>query len=213
MAIFSPPSASPNRSGGASRRISATKRREVTDCRAREGVPLARRVSRRRLGWDHRGAEASEARRRNSEHLRLDIEDSDNRLSAGRKGALPPAPPERLCSFPVVQSCQPPPPSTSQNVLPLDPLFRTQSPPTPPFPARVSGEGENVVVGADGGSSHAVGLTHLCLQEAFRLRCGTSEREHVSRVDGDESGARAVAARRGPSGFAEWRNIADLHHW
>ena len=43
-----------------------------------------------------------------------------------------------------------------------------------------------------------------------RLR---SEREHVSRGVGDEGDAHAVAARRVPSGFAEWHGSADLHHW
>ena len=45
------------------------------------------------------------------------------------------------------------------------------------------------------------------------MRCDTSEREHISRGDGDAGGARAVAAQRGPSGFSEWRDSADLHHW
>jgi len=49
-----------------------------------------------------------------------------------------------------------------------------------------------------------------------RLRCGTSEREHVSRGEGGEGGARAVAARRGLVGqrrSSEWRDRADLHYW
>ena len=51
------------------------------------------------------GAEASEARRSDSQHLRLDIEEAETRLS-GRKGALPAVSPARLFSFPVFQSHQ-----------------------------------------------------------------------------------------------------------
>jgi len=51
------------------------------------------------------------------------------------------------------------------------------------------------------------------LAGGLRLRCDTSEREHVWNGDGDERGARAVPAQRGPSGFFEWRDSADLHHW
>ena len=51
------------------------------------------------------------------------------------------------------------------------------------------------------------------LAGVLRLRLDASGREHVSRGDGDEGGARAVADRRGRAGFCEWRDGADLHHW
>jgi len=50
------------------------------------------------------GAKAAEAQRSDSDLLRLDCEEAETRLSKGRKGALPPVPPVRLCSFAVSQS-------------------------------------------------------------------------------------------------------------
>ena len=55
---------------------------------------------------DFVGAEASEARRSDSEHLRLGIEEAEIRLSTGRTGALPPVLSVRLCSSPVVWARQ-----------------------------------------------------------------------------------------------------------
>jgi len=51
------------------------------------------------------------------------------------------------------------------------------------------------------------------LTGGLHLHCDTSEREYVSRGDGDEGGAFGDAARRGPAGFPEWRDRADVHHW
>ena len=47
------------------------------------------------------------------------------------------------------------------------------------------------------------------LTGGLRLRCDTSKREYVSRGDGEGGNA----ARRGPAGFPEWRDRADVHHW
>ena len=85
--------------GGTHGRNSATKGRQGTGCRVRGGgVPLARRVferteevaARLRSSGGQRFQRSDAATRKN---LRLDIKESETRLSTGRKGASPPTPP------------------------------------------------------------------------------------------------------------------------
>ena len=85
--------------GGTHGRNSATKGRQGTGCRVRGGgVPLARRVferteevaARLRSSGGQRFQRSDAATRKN---LRLDIKESETRLSTGRKGASPPMPP------------------------------------------------------------------------------------------------------------------------
>ena len=133
------------------------------------------------------GTEASEAQRSDSDLLRLDCEEVETRLSKGRKGALPPVPPVRLCSFPVVQSqglhtgglqnklrCGWNAQSSSQLVNCFDPPHPCLAPPRPerdqlarPRLMRYAyprWRAARVILLLWG--RHADGLTYLCLQEA-----------------------------------------------
>jgi len=76
----------PQRSEAKARIVACVKVRHFTTGAACVGVY-------RGGGGSAVGAEAPEERRSDSEHLTLDIEESKTRLSTGRKGASPPAPP------------------------------------------------------------------------------------------------------------------------
>ena len=123
------------------------------------------------------GAEALEEQRSDSEHLRLDIEESETRLFTGRKGASTPVPPLARPAPPHVRhdtlrcmegTLRPPRQicwsggwlGGGTNLLPHPALPRPErdEPARPPSPdvLRVSAmaidEGANAVVGAEGGS-------------------------------------------------------------